>query len=163
MLFRVRKIDEDQTWKIRVCGVRNGPLTAASRSDVAAGAGVEKRQLRADRWCVGANAPQLRNALAVWCGEYDRVVRGIPCGAQASAVHLELSDTEGMLTLEITDNGLGFDPATLAKPRSFGLQGLRERARTVSGWLDVSSRPAMGTSVVLSVPLQRAPDDGGNP
>lgn len=83
--------------------------------------------------------------------------------AQASAVHLELSDTEGMLTLEITDNGLGFDPATLAKPRSFGLQGLRERARTVSGWLDVSSRPAMGTSVVLSVPLQRAPDDGGNP
>ena len=77
--------------------------------------------------------------------------------AQPSAVRLELSDTEGMLTLEVADDGKGLDPAMLAKPKAFGLKGLQERARTVGGWLDISSRPGKGTSVVLSVPLTSDP------
>ncbi len=73
--------------------------------------------------------------------------------AQASAVTIELSDLEGVLTLEVKDNGRGLDPQALRKEKSFGLLGLRERAAKVDGWLDVSSSPR-GTSVILSVPLQ---------
>lgn len=74
--------------------------------------------------------------------------------AAPSRVHIELSDTEGVLTLEISDDGCGLDTAmALNKPKAFGLKGLHERARTVSGWLDVSSQPGRGTSVILSVPL----------
>ncbi|MCE1194365.1 MAG: histidine kinase [Acidovorax sp.] len=76
--------------------------------------------------------------------------------AQARAVHIDLSDKEEVLTLEITDDGVGIDPALLNKPKAFGLKGLRERARTVGGWLDISSRPGHGTSVILSVPLTSA-------
>jgi signal transduction histidine kinase len=83
--------------------------------------------------------------------------------AQASSVRMELTDTESVLTLEVTDNGRGFDPAAPARPRSFGLPGLRERARTVGGWLDVSSRPGQGSSVILSVPLTPLPDSGDAP
>ena len=83
--------------------------------------------------------------------------------AQATSVRMELTDTEDVLTLEVTDNGRGFDPAAPARPRSFGLQGLRERARTVGGWLDVSSRPGQGSSVILSVPLHPLPDSGDVP
>lgn len=83
--------------------------------------------------------------------------------AQATIVRMELTDTEDVLTLEVTDNGRGFDPAAPARPRSFGLQGLRERARTVGGWLDVSSRPGQGSSVILSVPLHPLPDSGDVP
>jgi len=43
------------------------------------------------------------------------------------------------------------------KPKAFGLKGLQERARTVGGWLDISSRPGHGTSVILSVPLTSSP------
>jgi signal transduction histidine kinase len=68
-------------------------------------------------------------------------------------VRIELSDTEGVLTLEITDDGKGIEPEMLAKPKAFGIKGLQERARTVGGWLDISSRPGQGTSVILSVPL----------
>jgi signal transduction histidine kinase len=68
-------------------------------------------------------------------------------------VHIDLSDREGVLTLEVSDDGNGIDPAMLAKPKAFGLRGLHERARTVGGWLDISSRPGQGTSVILSVPL----------
>ncbi len=73
--------------------------------------------------------------------------------AAATQVSLELSDGEGVLTLEISDNGCGIAPAALAKPKAFGIQGLHERARTVDGWLDVSSQPGKGTSVILSIPL----------
>lgn len=73
--------------------------------------------------------------------------------AAPSRVHIDLSDKEGVLTLEVTDDGQGIAPAMLDKPQAFGLKGLHERARTVGGWLDISSRSLQGTSVILSVPL----------
>jgi len=72
--------------------------------------------------------------------------------AQARAVQVDLSDREGVLTLEVTDNGQGMGPEALRKAKSFGLLGLKERAAKVEGWLDISSSPR-GTSVILSVPL----------
>lgn len=73
--------------------------------------------------------------------------------AQASAVHIDLSNTEGFLTLEVRDNGCGMDADTRTKPKAFGLRGLAERARTVQGWLDVSSQVGKGTSIIVSIPL----------
>jgi len=74
--------------------------------------------------------------------------------AEASRVEIDLSDREGFLTLEVTDNGAGMTLAQREKPRSFGLRGLQERARTVDGWLDISSQPGHGTSIIVSVPLR---------
>ena len=76
--------------------------------------------------------------------------------AQPAKVQIELSDREGVLTLEVADDGRGIAPEMLDKPKAFGLRGLHERARTVGGWLDISSRPGRGTSVILSVPLPLA-------
>ena len=73
--------------------------------------------------------------------------------ANASAVDIDLSDREGVLTLEVNDNGQGLSSEALRKAKSFGLLGLKERAAKVGGWLDVSSSPR-GTSVILSVPLR---------
>jgi signal transduction histidine kinase len=73
--------------------------------------------------------------------------------ANAQQVRIELSDHEGVLTLEVSDDGCGLPAEARSKPKAFGLKGLAERARTVNGWLDVSSRPGQGTSVIVSVPL----------
>lgn len=73
--------------------------------------------------------------------------------ANASVVHIDLSNSEGHLTLEIRDNGQGIAPEERQKPKAFGLRGLAERARTVGGWLDVSSQVGKGTSIIVSVPL----------
>ena len=74
--------------------------------------------------------------------------------AQASHVELDLSLAGGVLSLEVSDNGCGLSPDALGKARSFGLRGLHERARTVGGWVDLSSGPK-GTTLILSVPLQK--------
>ena len=73
--------------------------------------------------------------------------------AECSQITIELSDAENVLTLEVKDNGKGITPTELLKPKSFGLRGLHERAKTVGGWVDVSTSPNIGTSIILSVPL----------
>jgi len=79
--------------------------------------------------------------------------------AQASEVTIDLSDAEGVLTLEVSDKGKGLSRTELEKPGAFGIRGLHERAKTVGGWLDVSSRPGQGTSIILSIPLQEMPTE----
>ena len=54
--------------------------------------------------------------------------------------------------MEVSDNGRGLIHNALQKETSFGLLGLRERAQSVGGWLDVSDQ-GTGVSVILSVPL----------
>lgn len=76
--------------------------------------------------------------------------------AQATRVGIDLSLAQGILSLEVSDNGRGLSEADLAKARSFGIRGLHERASTVGGWVDLSSSPA-GTTLILSIPL----DQGG--
>jgi two-component system, NarL family, sensor histidine kinase DegS len=56
--------------------------------------------------------------------------------------------------LEVRDDGRGFDAGAVAARgrRNFGLQFMRERAALIGARLEVRSRPAGGTVVVLAVP-----------
>jgi signal transduction histidine kinase len=68
-------------------------------------------------------------------------------------VCVEISDAGDMLTVEITDNGPGFELTLIGKSTGFGLKGLSERANAIGGWLDVNSLPGRGTRVTLTAPL----------
>ena len=108
------------------------------------------------RTAVRASLRQADVAKAVQLTAYrtaQEALTNISKHAACSAVRLDLSDAGGMLTLEITDDGRGIAAGARDKPKSFGLKGLQERARTVGGWLDISSREGQGTSITLSVPL----------
>jgi len=78
--------------------------------------------------------------------------------AECSQVRIDLSDSEGVLTVEVADNGLGFSERDRHKPLSYGLRGLQERASAIGGWLDISTHVGKGTSITLSVPLN--PENG---
>lgn len=73
--------------------------------------------------------------------------------AGATRVSIDLSLARKVLSLEVSDNGRGLGQGDLAKARSFGIRGLHERAGTVGGWVELSSRPGVGTTLILSVPL----------
>ncbi|MDO9237920.1 MAG: histidine kinase [Aquabacterium sp.] len=78
--------------------------------------------------------------------------------AQAGKVTVDVTQAGGVLSIEVTDNGKGLSAEDLAKARSFGIRGLHERAETVGGWVDISSKP-YGTTLILSVPLS-GPENG---
>jgi two-component system sensor histidine kinase UhpB len=75
--------------------------------------------------------------------------------AKCRSVKVDLSDAEKVLTVEISDDGVGIQAADLQKPTSFGIRGLQERAKSVGGWLDVSGNHLDGTSITLSIPLDK--------
>ncbi len=76
--------------------------------------------------------------------------------AACTSIRIDCADAQNLLTLEISDNGTGIAEADRHKPRSFGLQGLGERAKTVGGWLDIGRASTGGTCITLSVPLDVA-------
>lgn len=66
---------------------------------------------------------------------------------------LEISDFDGVLTVEVADDGNGFHFEDRKKNNAFGLRGLEERAKSVGGWLDVITEQGKGTTLLLTVPL----------
>ncbi|MGE0873218.1 MAG: PAS domain S-box protein [Burkholderiales bacterium] len=57
---------------------------------------------------------------------------------------------------EIEDDGRGISPGDLAKSRSLGLKGMRERVQYLGGSLEVTRAPRGGTRVRVSVPFRTA-------
>ncbi len=79
--------------------------------------------------------------------------------AQASAVTVKLTRSRGMLTLKIIDNGRGIHPADRAKPDSFGLRGMTERARALGGTLNLGHAAGGGTEVAIKIRLPASAPD----
>jgi signal transduction histidine kinase len=70
-------------------------------------------------------------------------------------VEVRLRVEERLLTLEVEDDGVGFQPAEAGGPGDghFGLTLMRERARSAGGSLTVTSAPQDGARVRLEVPV----------
>ena len=67
---------------------------------------------------------------------------------------VEITEASGRLTIEIRDDGQGFDPAERA--RGFGLVGMRERVELAGGTLEISSSQGAGTRVTATLPARHA-------
>ena len=81
--------------------------------------------------------------------------------AHASRVDVLLEFRDGVVTLVIEDNGVGFDPADHeVRDRGIGLVGMEERARLIGAVLHVESSPGKGTSVFVRCPVDRCAAEG---
>ena len=72
-------------------------------------------------------------------------------GAGRVVVRLERCRESFIMT--IADDGRGISPQALESPDSFGIIGMRERARSVGGEMDIAAREGGGTSVSVLLPL----------
>ena len=59
-----------------------------------------------------------------------------------------------VLYLEVRDDGVGASPEALHHPNSYGVMGMRERARHFGGQLTIDTAPGQGTRVRLVMPIQ---------
>jgi PAS domain S-box-containing protein len=73
-------------------------------------------------------------------------------GAKRAWVVLAVEDDA--IQVEVEDDGRGIAPEDLAKARSLGLKGMRERIAFLGGSLDIARAPRGGTRLRLRVPLQ---------
>lgn len=74
--------------------------------------------------------------------------------AEADRVEITLAQGVDVLHVMVRDNGKGFDPASIADKKSFGLLGMRERAIAMGGSVDILSAPGQGTVVSLYMPIR---------
>jgi PAS domain S-box-containing protein len=72
--------------------------------------------------------------------------------ARAGHVEIMLDWGEALLSLEISDDGVGFDAATPEFSGGLGTITMRERAQTIGGDLNIEAVPGSGTHIVVTVP-----------
>lgn len=81
----------------------------------------------------------------------------------ASRVRVRVSETPSGTTLEVADDGSGFDPDAVRRNRPgmplarFGLHGMRDRAQILGGSFDVESAAGVGTTVRVFLPRWNGP------
>jgi signal transduction histidine kinase len=77
--------------------------------------------------------------------------------AHATIVTVRMACTRGQFTLEMHDDGVGFDPDADGgrgrRGRAQGLANIRRRAELLDAVLTVESAPGRGTAVSLTMPV----------
>jgi NarL family two-component system sensor histidine kinase YdfH len=73
--------------------------------------------------------------------------------ARARNVSLQLEAHNGLLEMELKDDGSGFEASKQINSGHYGLVGMRERARLAGGTLEIHSQPGEGTVLRLRLQL----------
>lgn len=73
--------------------------------------------------------------------------------AQAKHVHTQLKVEGNSVVLLVEDDGKGIAPNELSHPHSVGILGMRERAASFGGEVNVAGIPNKGTSVRVAIPV----------
>jgi signal transduction histidine kinase len=69
--------------------------------------------------------------------------------ARADRAAVELHCRPNLVMLRITDDGQGFEPASVS-PDHLGIGIMRERAKAIGAVIEIESRPGCGTRVVIT-------------
>jgi PAS domain S-box-containing protein len=73
--------------------------------------------------------------------------------AEATAILVKLQSDAEQLILTITDNGKGFNTATIKK--GLGIENMANRADLFNGKLDLKTEPGKGCSITVTIPLNK--------
>ncbi|NCF69939.1 MAG: histidine kinase, partial [Chloroflexi bacterium] len=71
--------------------------------------------------------------------------------AQADEVTVYLRAENGIMGLEVADNGRGFDLAEARKSGGLGLKTMQERSDQINGEFEITTAPNQGTKVMVQV------------
>lgn len=71
--------------------------------------------------------------------------------AQASEVHIQIMINPKLLSLQVRDNGRGFDRSQTSS--GFGLRGIEERVKALGGTLTLDSLPNQGCCITAQLPI----------
>jgi two-component system, NarL family, sensor kinase len=78
-------------------------------------------------------------------------VRNAVRHGQPRTLRLRVTLENDLLVLEVTDDGVGFDPAAVPRGDHLGLRGLRDLIVESGGTLEIESEPGAGATVRLEI------------
>ncbi len=84
---------------------------------------------------------------------FQEILTNIARHAAATRVDIVLAATDGVLVLEVCDDGRGIRQADLENRKSLGLLGMRERVVPWRGYVHLDGTPGEGTKVTVAVPM----------
>ncbi|MBT9502984.1 MAG: sensor histidine kinase [Burkholderiaceae bacterium] len=74
--------------------------------------------------------------------------------AQGRGCRVLLRSDDGQLRVEVSDQGPGFDPRTIAAKGRLGLHGMRQRVEVLGGTFALHSVEGTGTTIRVTLPLR---------
>lgn len=77
--------------------------------------------------------------------------------SRAKKITVRLNGSDHQLSLEIRDDGVGFEMGTARLAAGLGLISMRERIHLIGGEFEVSSSPGNGTRITAHAPLAQEP------
>jgi signal transduction histidine kinase len=80
--------------------------------------------------------------------------------AAAGHAWVRVDEADGVVELEVGDDGAGFDANRQIGPAHHGLANMRKRATGIGAGLEVVSDPGSGTRIIVRIP-RRAMQRGG--
>jgi PAS domain S-box-containing protein len=80
------------------------------------------------------------------------ILTNITRHAEATHVKVLLKKTDSHFLMEVSDNGVGFEYDDYLQMSTFGLIGMKERALSIGGEIQINSKPGKGTIVRLLLP-----------
>ncbi len=112
--------------------------------------------IRADLQVLGVRNRLPRDLELTFYRVAQEAINNIARHSHARCAHIALRQEDHCLTLEIKDDGVGFDAAVMEAGRlqGLGLLGMRERMTLVSGEFAIESQPGKGTCLVARAPLE---------
>ncbi|HET8563095.1 MAG TPA: sensor histidine kinase [Candidatus Binatia bacterium] len=77
--------------------------------------------------------------------------------SRASELNLSLSQNEATYNVNLSDNGVGFDPASIESSTHYGLRSMKQRIEKFGGQVSIDTAPEKGTWISMTVPIQQKP------
>jgi signal transduction histidine kinase len=128
-----------------------------------AGRWTERHGVRAEVTTCGTPRPLHPEVEVALLRTAQEALANVAKHAGASRVGLTLSYLADLVTLDVRDDGVGFDPGGVGGDGDgggFGLTVMRQRVGRLAGTLEIESEPGAGTAVFAGVPAipREAPD-----
>ncbi len=105
----------------------------------------------------GAYRPLPANSEAELLRVAQEAIHNVKKHARATQLSVQVEYGSDTIALEVRDNGRGgaVNEVQNAMPGRFGLTGMKERAASIGGTIEVSSAPGQGTMVRVCAPARR--------
>ncbi|MCZ7541183.1 MAG: GAF domain-containing sensor histidine kinase [Anaerolineae bacterium] len=165
-LWRIEDLARRTTKEIRHMLFTLRPLVLESRGLLAALEQLaEKMRDTYDTTVLVEGAPDVErlldpNAQGVLFYIVEEAVNNARKHARSSAIWVRLFTQNGLVIVEIEDNGVGFDVEAVGagyeQRGSLGMINMRERAELIEGTLHIDSAPGQGTRIRVLIPQRAA-------